>query len=175
MGPGADLLKELMSQAATIARCSPHQPGAHRRRQNHQRARSGSGVKVKAPNLPKFAELRQLNGAIISAVDLVRGVGLLAGWTRIDVPGATGYLDTDYVGQRLDMPWRPSRSTTSSVSTSRHRTRLAMKGRADAKVEALQRIDTDIVGPTTQRASSLPAMADPDRTGPFDVAADPRP
>ena len=40
-----------------------------------------------------------MRGAILSAVDLVRGVGVLAGWDRVDVPGATGYLDTDYAAK----------------------------------------------------------------------------
>ena len=53
----------------------------------------------KAPQLPQFADLHGLKGAILSAVDLVRGVGMLAGWDRIDVPGATGYLDTDYAAK----------------------------------------------------------------------------
>ena len=53
----------------------------------------------RAPTVPKFADVHGLTGAIISAVDLVRGVAVLAGWTRLDVPGATGYLDTDYAAK----------------------------------------------------------------------------
>ena len=49
-----------------------------------------------SPGLRPFAEVYGKRGAIVSAVDLVRGVGVLLGWKRIDVPGATGYLDTDY-------------------------------------------------------------------------------
>ena len=52
--------------------------------------------------LRPFAEVTGDRGAIISAVDLVRGVGMLLGWTRIDVPGVTDYLDTDYVAQGRD-------------------------------------------------------------------------
>src|SRR5205814_7209227 len=53
----------------------------------------------KAPTLRPFAEVYGKRGAIISAVDLVRGVGVLLGWKRIDVPTATGYLDTDYAAK----------------------------------------------------------------------------
>ena len=81
----------------------------------------------KAPALPKFAELHGLKGAIISAVDLVRGVGLLAGWDRIDVPGATGYLDTDYAAKGRYGDRGPRRTTTSSASTSRPPTRPATR------------------------------------------------
>src|SRR5207253_862182 len=50
----------------------------------------------KAPRMHSFRETYGPSGAIISAVDLVRGVGVLLGWHRVDVPGATGYLDTNY-------------------------------------------------------------------------------
>ena len=36
---------------------------------------------------------------MIAAVDLLRGLAALIGWRRIDVPGATGYLDTDYAAK----------------------------------------------------------------------------
>ena len=36
---------------------------------------------------------------MITAVDLLRGIAALVGWDRIEVPGATGYLDTDYAAK----------------------------------------------------------------------------
>ena len=39
------------------------------------------------------------SGGIISAVDLLKGIGVLSGLDVIEVPGATGYLDTDYAGK----------------------------------------------------------------------------
>lgn len=53
----------------------------------------------KAPSLPAFASLHGLRGACISAVDLVRGVAVYAGFDIIHVPGATGYIDTDYAAK----------------------------------------------------------------------------
>lgn len=50
----------------------------------------------KKPELKKFSEKFGLSGAIISAVDLVKGIGRIIGLEVIDVPGATGYYDTDY-------------------------------------------------------------------------------
>ena len=108
----------------------------------------------KAPSVPKFAELHRLKGAIISAVDLVRGVGMLAGWTRIDVPGATGYLDTDYAAKGRFAIAGAREITTSSACMSRPPTRPATKGGTQAKVEALERIDHDIVGPVRQALES---------------------
>lgn len=53
-----------------------------------------SGGRV--PALPPFLEKYGMRGGIISAVDLLKGIGRCAGMEIIDVPGATGYLDTDY-------------------------------------------------------------------------------
>lgn len=50
----------------------------------------------KRPRLDLFSELYGLDGAVISAVDLIKGIGLLAGMEVIEVPGATGYIDTNY-------------------------------------------------------------------------------
>ncbi|MBV8316390.1 MAG: phosphoglycerate mutase, partial [Planctomycetaceae bacterium] len=94
----------------------------------------------------KFADLHGLRGAIISAVDLVRGVGMLAGWDRIDVPGATGYLDTDYAakGRYGVEALRDHDIVCVHVEAPDE---ASHEGRVDAKVEALERIDRDIVGP----------------------------
>ena len=43
----------------------------------------------KIPQLPKFVDEFGIQGALIAAVDLVRGLGTLVGWKIIDVPGAT--------------------------------------------------------------------------------------
>jgi 2,3-bisphosphoglycerate-independent phosphoglycerate mutase len=49
-----------------------------------------------APQLESFEKKTGLKGAIISAVDLLRGIGLYVGLEVFSVPGATGYFDTDY-------------------------------------------------------------------------------
>jgi 2,3-bisphosphoglycerate-independent phosphoglycerate mutase len=53
----------------------------------------------KKPSFGTFEEERGLSGAVISAVDLVKGIGKLLGFEVINVPGATGYYDTDYSGK----------------------------------------------------------------------------
>jgi 2,3-bisphosphoglycerate-independent phosphoglycerate mutase len=53
------------------------------------------------PRLPSFAEAnRGLKGALCTAVDLIRGLGVLTGMEVVEVPGATGWYDTDYEGKR---------------------------------------------------------------------------
>src|SRR2546430_5367115 len=83
---------------------------------------------------------------MLSAVDRGRGVGVLLGWTRIDVPGATGYLDTDYAAKgRYAVPALKDHDLVcvhvEAPDEASH------EGRADAKVEALERIDQHVVGP----------------------------
>ena len=53
----------------------------------------------KKPQLPNFKEHWGLNGAVISAVDLIKGIGLCAGMNSIDVDGATGNVHTNYDGK----------------------------------------------------------------------------
>lgn len=53
----------------------------------------------KALNIPHFRELYGVTGSVISAVDLLKGIGKSAGLDVIEVPGATGYLDTNFSGK----------------------------------------------------------------------------
>ena len=53
----------------------------------------------KKPQLPSFEEKWGLKGAVISAVDLIKGIGLCAGMRSIDVEGATGNCHTNYTGK----------------------------------------------------------------------------
>jgi len=53
----------------------------------------------KTPSLPTFKEKYGVSGALISAVDLTKGLGILAGFHIINVPGATGWIDTNYAGK----------------------------------------------------------------------------
>ncbi len=53
----------------------------------------------KAPQMKTYSERFGLSGAVISAVDLIRGIGVYAGLEIIKVPGATGYIDTNYNGK----------------------------------------------------------------------------
>jgi 2,3-bisphosphoglycerate-independent phosphoglycerate mutase len=56
----------------------------------------GQGMKSA---MPKFSEKYGLGGSVISAVDLIKGLGRILGLDVINVPGATGYYDTDYEGK----------------------------------------------------------------------------
>jgi 2,3-bisphosphoglycerate-independent phosphoglycerate mutase len=53
----------------------------------------------KKPSMPTFKEKYGLKAAVISAVDLVKGIGFYVGMKVIDIPGATGREDTNYEGK----------------------------------------------------------------------------
>ena len=53
----------------------------------------------KKPAMPKFTEKYCLSGSVISAVDLIKGLGKILGLEVINVAGATGYYDTNYKGK----------------------------------------------------------------------------
>ena len=53
----------------------------------------------KAPRLPLFSDRYGLKGGVISAVDLLKGIGVSVGFIPIHVEGATGYLNTNYQGK----------------------------------------------------------------------------
>jgi 2,3-bisphosphoglycerate-independent phosphoglycerate mutase len=110
----------------------------------------------KAPSVRSFAEVYGKTGAIISGVDLVRGTGMLIGWDRIDVPGATGYLDTDYAAKgRAGVEALKDHDLVcvhvEAPDEASH------EGRTDEKVKALERIDEHVVGPLLD---ALPAYGE---------------
>lgn len=51
------------------------------------------------PSLPLFEKLYGVKGSVISAVDLLKGIGICAGMNTPDVEGATGYIDTNFEGK----------------------------------------------------------------------------
>jgi 2,3-bisphosphoglycerate-independent phosphoglycerate mutase len=53
----------------------------------------------RAPHMDKLTDRYQISGGIISAVDLLNGIGVYAGLRPIRVEGATGYTDTNYIGK----------------------------------------------------------------------------
>jgi 2,3-bisphosphoglycerate-independent phosphoglycerate mutase len=144
-GPGAALLRHLMERSRVLL--ADHPVNASRQTRGKRPATQiwlwGQG---KAPQLEPFAKLYGKRGAIVSAVDLVRGVGILLGWTRIDVPGATGYLDTDYAAK--------GRYGVEALKTHdlvcvhvEAPDEASHEGKADEKIRALEQIDRHVVGP----------------------------
>jgi 2,3-bisphosphoglycerate-independent phosphoglycerate mutase len=100
----------------------------------------------RAPSMPTFRERFGLNGAMISAVDLLKGLGVYAGLEVINVPGATGTIDTNYEGkvsaalealQRLDFVYLHIEAPDEA----------AHEGDVEQKVRAIELFDREVVGP----------------------------
>jgi 2,3-bisphosphoglycerate-independent phosphoglycerate mutase len=80
----------------------------------------------KAPSLLPVTERFGLRGSVISAVDLTKGIGAYAGLEIVNVPGATGYLDTNYGENRIRPGRFPGRNL--SMFIWRHPTKLPITG-----------------------------------------------
>lgn len=97
-GEGAAELIALMTSAQILLH--HHPVNDRRRKEGEPPANSiwlwGHG---RAPQMPTYRKMFGLSGAVISAVNLIRGIGLYAGLEPILVPGATGYIDTNYRGK----------------------------------------------------------------------------
>ncbi len=97
-GDGADTLISIMNHAQMVLH--DHPVNLRRKEEGHLPANSiwlwGHG---KTPRIAPFREKYGLSGAVISAVDLIKGIGICAGLDVIKVQGATGYIDTNYLGK----------------------------------------------------------------------------
>lgn len=97
-GIGSEVLRRLMEASTEILK----EHGINRSRSSEGKNPAnmiwlwGLG---KAPKMPTMKEKYGLEGAVISAVDLVKGIGSYAGLQPIVVPEATGYFDTNYLGK----------------------------------------------------------------------------
>ena len=98
VGNGEDVLREIMFKASDIL--EGHPINRDRVKRGDKPANSiwfwGQGKKL---NLPSFRQKYALEGALVSAVDLMKGLAIGAGFEILNVPGITGYLDTNYAGK----------------------------------------------------------------------------
>lgn len=144
-GPGSDVLCELMAASIDVFRNHPV---------NAARKAGGKGVATnvwlwglgQAPRLQAFVDKYGPRGAMITAVDLLRGIAALVGWDRIEVPGATGYLDTDYAakGRAGALALNKYDIVCVHVEASDE---ASHEGRVDEKVKAIEEVDKHVVGP----------------------------
>ena len=127
----------------------------------------GQGV---TPKLPDFKETYNLNAAVITGVDLLKGIGVFAGMEIIDVPGATGYFDTDYKAKGEYGIEALKRNDVLFI----HIEAPDEAGHAqllDEKIKAIEQIDEHIVGPIIDslEGEDFKAAVLPDHPTPIDV------
>lgn len=152
-GEGADLLLRLIIKSWKLLE---QHPVNLRRVQRGQRPANsvwpwGQG---RPPRIQTFFERFGKTGAVVAAVDLVRGIGEYAGLKSIDVPGATGYLDTNYQGK-----------ASAALEVLRERDFVFLhveapdeaghSGQRDLKIKAIEDFDEKIAGPVLEGLKSF--------------------
>ena len=144
-GVGQERVRAIMASAAPLLR--DHEV-------NHIRAQEGRPPVTDIwlwgqggpTRLEPFRERFGVRGAVITAVDLIRGLAILTGMTLIEVPGATGYIDTNYAGKG-EYAVRALADYDLVVVHVEAADEAGHLGNAAEKVLALERIDEFIVGP----------------------------
>jgi 2,3-bisphosphoglycerate-independent phosphoglycerate mutase len=116
----------------------------------------GQGVK---PALPSFTKTYGVTARMSSAVDLVQGLGVLTGIEVVDVPGATAGFDNDYRAQ-ADACIASLADRDLFLVHIEATDEAGHQGRADIKVDALERWDADVIAPVVD---ALDAAAEPYR------------
>ena len=97
------------------------------------------------PQMPTLQDKFSLSGAVISAVDLIKGIGIYAGLDVINVPGATGYLDTNYLG-KAEAALEALQTRDFVYLHVEAPDEAAHGGSLSDKIEAIERFDEDVVG-----------------------------
>lgn len=100
----------------------------------------------KAPEMESYARRFGLTGAVVSAVDLVKGIGVCAGLDILDVPGATGWIDTNYEG-KVEAGLKALDDHDFVYIHLEAPDETAHQGRADLKIQAIEDFDARIVAP----------------------------
>jgi 2,3-bisphosphoglycerate-independent phosphoglycerate mutase len=153
MGSGACDLRALMERSETLF--ADAEPNLARVARGELPATQiwlwGQG---RAPSLEPFEARFGFRGAVITAVDLLRGMGRLVGFDVVEVPGATGYTDTDYAakGRYAIDALKDYDFVVVHVEATDE---ASHEGDAHEKIKALERIDAEIVGPVHEYLQSV--------------------
>jgi len=151
---GGERLLELMSAAEAVLRDHPVNVA---RRENGKKPANyiwfwGQGH---APHLEAFKKKTGLSGAMISAVDLLRGIGVYTGFQVIRVPGATGYLDTDYDAKARYALWALEDVDLVYVHVEAP-DEAGHAGLLEEKIAAIEAFDSRVVGKVLEGLKGFP-------------------
>lgn len=160
-GTGSRLLTDIMAR-------SEHWLANHP--VNSARQAAGKGVATHLwlwgagprPAFTPFVERYGVAGTMITAVDLLRGLANLAGWTCREVVGATGYLDTDYAAKGRAAIEEFANCDLVCVHVEAP-DEAGHEGNVAAKVTALEEIDRHIIGPVIAYLEQGKAAGEPFR------------
>ncbi|MGQ3683904.1 MAG: cofactor-independent phosphoglycerate mutase [Candidatus Loosdrechtia sp.] len=167
-GKGAEILIDLMENSRMLL--SSHEINKVRIDLGENPANMiwlwGQGYR---PNMPTFKERFNLSGAVITAVDLIKGIAFYLGWDSIDVPGSTGYYDTNYSGKGLSAIQALEKYDIVLVHIESP-DEAGHEGNVHEKVTAIEQIDSKIIGPvleSREKFHGLRIMVLPDHYTPI--------
>lgn len=154
-GEGAEELLDFMKKSEEILK--NHPVNLDRIKRGKRPANSiwiwGEGTK---PQLAAFSEIYGLKGSVISAVDLIKGIAVLAGMTSIDVIGANGNHDTNYEG-KTDAAIKALTEDGSDFLYIHLEgpDECGHRGEADNKKYAVEMIDKKVIGELMKRLGDM--------------------
>jgi len=144
-GPGGPEILKLMERSFDLL--SSHPVNRRRLERGLHPANSiwlwGSGRK---PRLPLFRNKYGLDGAVISAVDLIKGIGLFAGMEPVTVEGATGYIDTNLAGKTKAVLEAFKKGKDFVYLHIEAPDECSHRFEAENKIKAIEMIDTQVAG-----------------------------
>lgn len=147
--PAAAEFIELMKESVDVL--STHPVNLERVKKGLRPANSawfwGEG---KRPNLENFKEKFGLSGSVVSAVDLIRGIGRLSGMSVAEVEGATGYIDTNFDGKAAAAMREFDRGQDFVFIHLEAPDECGHRGETANKVKAIELIDSKILRPVTE-------------------------
>ena len=171
-GKGADLLIDLMARSQRLF--ADHEINKVRVDLGENQVSSiwlwGQG---KRAQLERFKNRFGIKGAAITAVDLVRGLAKLIGFDLIDVPGATGFIDTNYQGKASAAIKALDTYDVVFVHVEAP-DEASHAGNAEMKKQAIELIDEHVVGPVfeaLQKYESWRILVMPDHPTPVRTCA----
>lgn len=125
----------------------------------------------KKPTLPTFRKKYGVNGAMISAVDLLKGIGIATEMEVINVEGATGNLDTNFTGKATAAIEALKNGKDFVYIHIEAPDECGHHGSFNDKVKAIELIDEQIVGPiiTTFKKEDISIMILPDHPTPVSL------
>lgn len=153
-GINGEIIWELMKKSYNLLN---HHPVNEARRQRGLKPANslwiwGEGTK---PQLPLFKEKYGVEGAVISAVDLIKGIGIGAGMTSIDVEGATGNVHTNYKGKAdAAIKWLIEENKDFVYVHLEGPDECGHRNELDNKIRAIEYIDKKIICPILDALNS---------------------
>ena len=143
--PKEDVLRSFMEKSFGIL--DNHPLNQARAAQGKNKGNSlwfwGAGTK---PSLPSFREKTGLTGTMISAVDLLKGIGVGSGMKIVNVPGATGSIDTNWEG-KAEAAIKALQDSDFVYVHVEAPDEMAHQGLAEEKVKAIEYLDGRIIAP----------------------------